>query len=156
MRGRVGRGDGFRYRSTRPTAQTFIGRSCVYGKRMDTGFEFVGERFVDHAMASNPALPPERVSYDINSEMRFSAGTVSGVALMLMGFVEHLQAQGSEGLGELLRNGFLHTHRSLAQAVDGADSVTSTRQIHNPADGKHVPSNLSSLRDAVNPPHNKQ
>ncbi len=81
--------------------QTLIRRSGVYGKRVDTGFEFVSEGFVDHAMTIDPALPPERISYDINSKMRFAAGSVSGVAFMLVGFVEHLQAQRSEGLGEL-------------------------------------------------------
>jgi hypothetical protein len=34
--------------------------------------------------------------------MRFSAWPMSGVAFMLMGFVEHLQASWSEGLSELL------------------------------------------------------
>jgi hypothetical protein len=94
-----------------PTLKPLIRRGGVYGKRVDTGFEFVSERFIDHAMTSDPALPPERVSYDINSEMRLAAGSMSGVAFMLVGFVEHLQAQRSEGLGELPRNGFLHTHR---------------------------------------------
>jgi hypothetical protein len=82
----------------------------VYGKRMNTGFELVGEGLINHAMASDPALPSERVSHDINPEMRFSARPMSGVAFMLMGFVEDLQSYGSEGLGQLPRNGFLHTH----------------------------------------------
>lgn len=76
-------------------------RSGVYGERMDAGLEFVSEGLVDHAMTSDPALSAERASYDINSEMRFSAGSMSGVALMLMGLVEHLQAQRSEGFGQL-------------------------------------------------------
>jgi hypothetical protein len=84
-----------------PILQTFIWRGGMYGERMDAGFEFVSKDFVDHAMTSDPALPPERVSYDINSKMRFTAGSMSGVALMLMGFVEHLQAQRREGLGQL-------------------------------------------------------
>jgi hypothetical protein len=83
----------------------------VYGERMDAGLEFVSEGLVDHPMTSDPALSAERASYDINPEMRFSAGSMSGVAFMLMGLVEHLQAQRSEGFGQLPRNGFLHTHR---------------------------------------------
>ncbi len=72
----------------------------MYGERVDTRFEFVGEGVVNHAMACDPALPLERVSYNIDSEMRFSARPMSGVAFMLVGFVEHLQAQRSEGLSE--------------------------------------------------------
>lgn len=84
-----------------PILPTLIRRSGVYGERMDTGFKFVSEGFVDHPMTSDPALPPERVSYNINSKMRFTAGSMSGVSFMLMGFVEHLQAQRREGLGQL-------------------------------------------------------
>ena len=73
----------------------------MYGERVDAGFEFVGEGLVDHAMACDPALPLERISYNIDPEMRFSARLMSGVAFMLMGFVEHLQAQRSEGRSQL-------------------------------------------------------
>jgi hypothetical protein len=76
-------------------------RGGVYGERMDAGLEFVSEGLVDHAMTSDPALSAERASYDINSEMRFSAGSMSGVPFMLMGLVEHPQAQRSEGFGQL-------------------------------------------------------
>ena len=72
----------------------------MYGERVDTRFEFVGEGVVNHAMACDPALSLERVSHNIDPEMRFSARPMSGVAFMLMGFVEHLQAQRSEGLSE--------------------------------------------------------
>jgi hypothetical protein len=105
----------------------------VYGKRMDTGFELVGESLINHAMASDPALPPERISHDINPEMRFSAWPMSGVAFMLMGFIEHLQSQRSEGLRQLPRNGFLHTHlkivstRIWSQRVDGAFTLNANR-----------------------------
>ena len=71
----------------------------MYSQRMDTGFEFVGKGLVDHAMASDPALPPERVRYDIDPEMRFSTRSMPGVAFMLTGFIEYLQSQRSEGLG---------------------------------------------------------
>ena len=74
----------------------------MYGERVDTRFEFVGEGVVNHAMACDPALSLERVSHNIDPKMRFSARPMSGVAFMLMGFVEHLQASWSEGLSELL------------------------------------------------------
>jgi len=70
----------------------------MYRERMDAGLEFVGKRIINHAVASDSALPPERVSYNIYSKMRFSARPMSGVALVLMGFVEDLQSQWGEGL----------------------------------------------------------
>jgi hypothetical protein len=72
-------------------------RQCV-----DAGFEFAGERFVDHAMALEPALSAERLRHDINPVMRLSARTVSGVPDVLMGFVEHPDALRHESLGQLL------------------------------------------------------
>jgi hypothetical protein len=91
---------------------SLVRRGRVYRKRMDTGPEFIGKRLVDHAMAGYPALPPECVSHNIYSEVRFSPRPVSGVAFMVMGLVEHLQAQRIEGLRQFPRNGFLQTHRS--------------------------------------------
>ena len=70
------------------------------GKRVDARFEFVGESVVNHAMACDPALPLERVSYNIDPEMRFSARPMSGVPFVSVGLVKHLQAQGSEGLSQ--------------------------------------------------------
>lgn len=89
--------------SARPTRRLgrLLGRGGVDGERMNAGLEFVSEGLVDHAMTSDPALSAERASYDINSKMRFSAGPMSGVAFMLMGLVEHLQAQRSEGFDQL-------------------------------------------------------
>ena len=68
---------------------------------MDAGFEFVGKGVVDHPMTGDPALPPERVRYNINSKVCFSARSMSGVTFMLMGFVDYLQSQRSEGLSQL-------------------------------------------------------
>jgi hypothetical protein len=82
--------------------QRFTWRGSMYGERVDTRFELVGEGVVNHAMARDPALPLERVSHNINPEMRFSARPMSGVTFMLMRFVEHLQASRSKGLSELL------------------------------------------------------
>jgi hypothetical protein len=42
-----------------------------------------------------------------------------GMAGMLIGFVEHSQAHRRKGLGQLLRNGFLHTrHRGLTEVMN--------------------------------------
>jgi len=77
---------------------------------MDTGFQFMGEGLVYQTMASDPALPPEGLRYDIDSEMRFSTRPMSGVALMLTRFVNYLQSQRSEGFSQFPGNGFLDTH----------------------------------------------
>ena len=91
---------------------------------MDTGFELVDEGLINHAMASDPALPSEGVSYNIDPEMGLSARPVSGVAFMLMRFVEYLQSQRSEGLGQLPRNGFLHTHPEAVPTAPEAKALT--------------------------------
>ena len=83
---------------------------------MDTGFQFMGEGLVYQTMAGDPALPPERVRHDINSEMRFSTRPMSGVALMVTGFVNYLQSQRSEGFSQFPGNGFLDTHLEPALA----------------------------------------
>jgi hypothetical protein len=52
-------------------------------------------------MTGESALPPERISHDIDPEMSFSTRLMSGVAFMPVGFVKHLQAQWSEGFSQL-------------------------------------------------------
>ena len=46
--------------------------------------QFPGQRRIYHAVALDPALPFERLRYDIDSKMRLAAGPVAGVALMKM------------------------------------------------------------------------
>jgi hypothetical protein len=88
-------------RETLNKSQCFVWRRRVYRERMDTGFELAGERLIDHAMTGESALPPERISHDIDPEMSFSTRLMSGVAFMPVGFVKHLQAQRSEGFSQL-------------------------------------------------------
>ena len=98
-------------------------------ERVDTGIEFAGKRLVDHAMTREPALPPERLSHDMDPEMRFSPRPMAAMAFMAMGFVEHLQAQRREGFGQLPGNGFLHTHRaSHAKSINGGFTIASIRR----------------------------
>ena len=95
-------------------------------ERVDTGFELAGKRLIDHAMAGEPALSSECVSHDIDSEMRFSTRLMSCMTFVLMGFVEHFQAQRREGLGQLPRNGFLHTHHDYhAKSINGGFTIMS-------------------------------
>ena len=74
----------------------------VDGKRMDAALELIGQQIVDQAMTGDPALPFEGIGHNIDSEMRFFTPLMSSVASMLIGFVDDLQAHGSEGVGQLL------------------------------------------------------
>ena len=58
-------------------------------QRMDAARELCGERGVDHAVALDPALPPEGLRHNINTVMRFPARPMAGMTLMLVGFVHH-------------------------------------------------------------------
>ena len=80
----------------------FARRRRVDGKRVDATLELIGQQIVDEAMAGDPALPFEGIGHNIDSEMRFFTPLMSGVASMLIGFVDDLQADGSERIGQLL------------------------------------------------------
>src|ERR1700690_1092928 len=95
-------------------------------ERVDTGFELGGERLVDHAMAGEPALPPERIRHDIYAEVSWTARPMSRMAFVLMRFIEHLQAHRREGLGQLARNGLLHAHHDThAASINGGFAIAS-------------------------------
>jgi hypothetical protein len=55
-----------------------------------------------HAMALDPGLTFERLRHDIDPEMSLPARPVPGMALVLVGFVLHLEALGAESLGQFL------------------------------------------------------
>ena len=88
-------------------------RSGVDGERVHTTFEFARQRAVDHAVAFQPGLPFERLRHDINAEMRLPARPVPGMAFVLVGFVQHLEALRRESLGQLFCDhiGRLHASR---------------------------------------------
>ena len=77
---------------------------------MDPGLEFTRQRRVDHAVAFEPALSPERLRYDIEAKMRLAARPMPGVPRMQMGFVFNVQALGRESHNELGRDNVLHSH----------------------------------------------
>ena len=54
-------------------------RECVHA-----AVEFRGQRRIYHAMALDPALPLEGLRYDIDTEVRFTARPMAGMALMQM------------------------------------------------------------------------
>jgi hypothetical protein len=61
-------------------------------------------------MALDPALPAERFRHNIKSEVRFTAGVVSGMAFMQMRFVFDAEAFRREGSRQFRRDNVLHSH----------------------------------------------
>jgi hypothetical protein len=53
-------------------------------KRMHPAGELGGERLIDQAMAFDAALTLEGLRYDINPEVRLSAGPVSGMTRVMV------------------------------------------------------------------------
>ena len=88
----------------------FAGRRCMYRKRMDAALQLVRQRRVDHAVAFEPGLSPERPRYNIEAEMRLAARAMSGVALVQMRFVFDVQALGGESRNQLSRYDVSHSH----------------------------------------------
>jgi hypothetical protein len=72
--------------------------------------KFIAEHLVDHAMALDPVLSSESLSYDIQPEMGLSAGAISGMAFVQMGFVGHIESQRGKCLVELLGNPIAGAH----------------------------------------------
>ena len=82
----------------------FARRRGVNRERVDAACELADKRFVDHAVALEPALPAERLRHDIYPEMSLPALAMSSMPSVLVGFVHHVEARGSESLGQLLRD----------------------------------------------------
>ena len=94
---------------------------------MHAAGKLVRERDIDQAMPLQPALSAERFSHNIETEVRFAAGPVAGMALMAVRFIFDLQAFGGEGLLQFFRDHILGAHdlqpyraRSINVNVDGA------------------------------------
>ena len=94
------------------------------GERVDAAFELADKCFVDHAVALEPALPAERLRHDIYPEVSLPALAMSGMPNVLVGFVHHVEARGSESLGQLLRDeiapchGVRHSRRFMSSMGD--------------------------------------
>ena len=61
-------------------------------QRVHAALELARQRRVDHAVALDPALSAEGFRHDIESEMGLAARPVSGMALVVMGFILDTQA----------------------------------------------------------------
>lgn len=79
-------------------------------QRMYAAREFLRQRCIDHAVALDPALPLERLRYDIDSEVGFSLRPAAGMARVLVRFILHVEAHGRECCAKLLRNAILGFH----------------------------------------------
>lgn len=79
-------------------------------KRMDAALKLVSQRRVDHAVAFEPALSPERLGYNIEAKVRLAAWAMSGMSLVQMGFVFDVQALRRESRNQLGRYDVLHSH----------------------------------------------
>ena len=63
-------------------------------ERVDAAFELTHKRFVDHAVAIEPAPAAKCLGHDGNPEMGLAARPRAGVAFVLMGFIGHVEAGG--------------------------------------------------------------
>ena len=68
---------------------------------MDATGKFACKQLIDHAVAFEPGLSLESFRYNIDAIMSLPARPMSGMALVLVGFVQHLDALRRESLGQL-------------------------------------------------------
>ena len=80
----------------------FSRRGRVDGECMNADRKFGCEQLIYHAMALQPGLSFEGIRHNINAEVCLSARPVPGMALMLVRFVQNLEAFRLESLGQLL------------------------------------------------------
>ena len=69
---------------------------------MNAAREFGRKRLIYHAVTFQPGLSFEDVRHNINAEVSLSARPVPCMALMLVRFVQNLEALRRESLGQLL------------------------------------------------------
>ena len=98
----------------------FARRRGVNRERVDAACELTGKFFVDHAVALEPALPAERLRHDIYPEVSLPALAMSGMPSVLVGFVHHVEARGSESVGQLLHDEIARCHGVRIAAVGPA------------------------------------
>ena len=87
---------------------------------VDAAFELTDKCCVDHAVALEPALPAEHLRHDIYPEMSLPALAMSSMPSVLVGFVHHVEARGSESVGQLLHDEIARCHGVRIAAVGPA------------------------------------
>ena len=85
---------------------------------MDPRSQLTGKCLIDQPVALEPALTFERGRHDMNAEMGFPSGAMSGMPFMPVGFVDHPQVFRRERLGQLSCDGLLHAHRELPLPIN--------------------------------------
>ena len=102
------------------------------GERVDA-FELTDKCFVDHAVALKPALPAERLRHNMHSEMSLPALPMPGMSGVLVGFIHHIEARGSESLGQFLRDEIAPCHGvRIAGARPAGQCRVSCSALHVP------------------------
>jgi len=66
---------------------------------MHAPIEFAFEGDVDHPMGLDATFAPERLGDHLDPEVRLALGPVPGVALVKIGFVDHIYPDGTKSLG---------------------------------------------------------
>ena len=108
----------------------FARRRSVNRERVDAACEFSDKRLVNHAVALEPALPAERLRHDIYPEMSLPALAMSSMPNVLVGFVHHVEARGSESVGQLLHDEIARCHGVRIAAVGPAGQCRLTARKH--------------------------
>ena len=110
----------------------FARRRGVDRERVDAACELTDKCFVDHTVALEPALSAERFRHNIHPEMSLPALAISGMPDVLLGFVHHVEARGSESLGQLLGDEIAPCHgvRIAGGAGAGQCRVTAGKRAN--------------------------
>jgi len=77
---------------------------------MHAALKLTHQRRVNHAVALDPALSAKRFRHNIEPEMGFAARPVSGMSLVVMGFILDTQALRRESRRQLCRDDIVHCH----------------------------------------------
>jgi hypothetical protein len=121
------------------------------GEGVDAAGKLGRQRRIDHAVTLDPALPPEGLRHDMNAEMGLAARPMAGMALMLVRFVDHVQAFREESFGQLIRDEVFHAHRR-----DLRGPVLHGQLAMAPHRGKNAKGGPQRLQPACRDPHNER
>jgi len=72
------------------------------GERVHAVGKLCRKQLVNHAVAFDPGLSFKHFRYNIDAIVSLPARPVSGMAFVLVGFIEHIEALRRESLGQLL------------------------------------------------------
>src|SRR5262249_7937719 len=110
----------------------FAWRRGVNRQRVDAACELADKRFVDHAVALEPALPAERLRHNIYPEMSLPALAMSSMPCVVVGSAPPGEARGSESLGQFFKEEIAPGHgvRRAAGGPAGQCRVTAGKRAN--------------------------